>query len=41
MDIVQAAIKYALLRRAVTFDAIRHLLLCRVERRTARLDMSI
>ena len=41
MDIVQAAIKDALLRRAVSFDAICHLMLCRVERRPARLDMSI
>jgi len=41
MDIVQAAIKDALLRRAISFDAIRHLVLCRVERRPARLNMSI
>jgi hypothetical protein len=37
MGIVQAAIKDALLRRAISFDAIRHLVLCRVERRPARL----
>jgi len=41
MEIVHAAIKDALLRRAISFDAIRHLVLCRVERRPARLDMSI
>ena len=41
MEIVHAAIKDALLRRAISFDAIRHLVLCRVDRRPARLDMSI
>jgi len=41
MEAVHAAIKDALLRRAISFDAIRHLVLCRVERRPARLDMSI
>ena len=41
MEIVHAAIKDALMRRAISFDAIRHLVLCRVERRPARLDMSI
>ena len=41
MEIVHAAIKDALLRRAISFDAIRHLVLCRVERRPARLDLSI
>ena len=41
MEIVHAAIKDALLRRALSFDAIRHLVLCRVERRPARLDMSL
>ena len=41
MEVVHAAIKDALLRRAISFDAIRHLVLCRVEQRPARLDMSI
>ena len=41
MEVVHAAIKDALLRRAISFDAIRHLVLCRVERRPARLNMSI
>jgi len=39
MENVHAAIKDALLRRAISFDAIRHLVLCRVELRPARLDM--
>ncbi len=33
MEVVHAAIKGALLRRAISFDAIRHLVLCRVGRR--------
>jgi hypothetical protein len=41
MEIVHGAIKDALLRRAISFDAVRHLVLCRVERRPARLDLSI
>ena len=39
MEIVHAAIKDALLRRTSSFDAIRHLVLCRVEQRPARLGM--
>lgn len=35
------AIKDALIRRAISFDVIRHLVLCRVERRPARLDMTV
>jgi len=41
MEVVHVAIKDALLRRAISYDAIRHLVLCGVERRPARLDMSI
>lgn len=41
IEIVHAAIKDALLRRAISFDAIGHLVLCCVERRPTRLDMSI
>lgn len=41
MEIVHGAIKDALLRRAISFDAIRHLVLCRVEHRPAWLDLSI
>lgn len=41
MEYVHGAIKDALLRRALSFDAIRHLVLCRVERRPARLDLSV
>ena len=39
MEMVHGAVKEALRRRAISFDAIRHLVLCRVERRPARLDM--
>lgn len=41
IETVHAAVKDGLLRRAVSFDAIRHLVLCRVERRPARLDMTV
>ena len=41
MTHLHEAIKDALIRRAISFDAIRHLVLCRVERRPARLDMTI
>jgi len=41
METVHGAIKDALLRRAISFDAIRHLVLCRVQRRPDRLDMSL
>ena len=38
---VAAAVRDALQRGAVGFDAIKHLLLCRIERRPPRLDMAI
>ncbi|AUQ74086.1 transposase [Phaeobacter piscinae] len=41
LDMLHAAIKDALQIRAVSFDAIKHLLLCRVERRPPRLDLDI
>lgn len=40
MQIVHRALREALRRRAISFDAIRHLVLCQVERRPPRLDMS-
>ena len=38
---VTAAVRDAIVRGAVGFDAIKHLLLCRVERRPPRLDMAV
>ena len=40
-EILHLAIKDALQMRAVSFDAIKHLLLCRVERRPPRLDLDV
>ena len=37
---VTAAVRDALARAAVGFDAVKHLLLCRIERRPPRLDMT-
>ena len=39
MDHVHAAIKQALDLGAIGYDAVKHLVLCRVERRPARLDL--
>jgi hypothetical protein len=36
---VTQAIEDALLLGTISFDAVRHLLLCRIERRPPRLDM--
>jgi transposase len=41
IDDVAAAVRDAIQRGAVGFDAIKHLVLCRVERRPPRLDMTI
>src|SRR5882757_3636507 len=38
---VAAAVREAIARGAVGFDAIKHLVLCRIERRPPRLDMAI
>jgi hypothetical protein len=38
---LHAAVKQALDMGAIGFDAVKHLLLCRVERRPPRLDMEI
>jgi len=38
---VAAAVRDAVQRGAVGFDAIKHLVLCRIERRPARLDMTV
>ncbi|KPU84412.1 transposase, partial [Marinosulfonomonas sp. PRT-SC04] len=41
MEDLHAAIKTALHKRAISFDAVKHLVLCRVERRPARLDLDV
>jgi len=38
---VEAGIKSALDRGTISFDAIKHLVLCRIERRPPRLDMTV
>ena len=38
---VAAAVRDAIARGAVGIDAIKHLVLCRIERRPPRLDMAI
>jgi transposase len=40
-DDVAASVRDAIARGAIGFDAVKHLVLCRVERRPPRLDMSI
>lgn len=41
LEVLHLAVKDALQMRAVSFDAIKHLLLCRVERRPPRLDLDV
>jgi hypothetical protein len=41
IDDVTAAVSDAIARGAIGFDAIKHLALCRIERRPPRLDMTI
>ncbi len=41
IDDVAAAVRDAIERGAVGFDAVKHLVLCRIERRPPRLDMTI
>ena len=41
MDELHGAIKDALHKRAISFDAVKHLVLCRVERRPPRLDLDV
>ena len=38
---VTAAIKQALALGAIGFDAVKHLVLCRIERRPPRLDLDV
>ena len=41
IDDVAAAVGDAIVRGAVGFDAVKHLVLCRIERRPPRLGMTI
>jgi len=41
IDDVAAGVRDAVVRGAVGFDAVKHLVLCRIERRPPRLDMTI
>nr|WP_319567042.1 IS21 family transposase [Cohaesibacter marisflavi] len=41
MDDLQAAVKQALKLGAIGFDAVKHLVLCQVEKRPARLDLDV
>ena len=41
IDDVAACVRDAIARGAVGFDAVKHLVLCRIERRPPRLDMTI
>jgi hypothetical protein len=41
MDHVQGAVKQALDLGAIGYDAVKHLILCRIERRPPRLDLDI
>jgi hypothetical protein len=40
-DEVAAAVRDAITRGAIGFDAVKHLVLCRIERRPPRLDMTV
>ena len=41
IDDVAAAVRDAIARGAIGFDAVKHLVLCRIERRPPRLDMTV
>ena len=38
---VTAAVRDAIARGAIGFDAVKHLVLCRIERRPPRLDLTV
>jgi hypothetical protein len=40
LEEVAAAVEHALRLRTISFDAVRHLVLCRIERRPPRLDLA-
>jgi transposase len=41
LDEVAGAVRDAIARGAISFDAVKHLILCRIERRPPRLDMTV
>ena len=41
IDEVAAAVRDAIARGALGFDAVKHLVLCRIERRPPRLDLGV
>jgi hypothetical protein len=41
MEEVHAAVRTALQMGAISFDAVKHLVLCRVERRPPRFDLDV
>ena len=41
IDDVASGVRDAIARGAIGFDAVKHLVLCRIERRPPRLDMTI
>jgi hypothetical protein len=41
LDDVTAAVRAAIARGVISFDAVKHLVLCRIERRPPRLDLKI
>ncbi|PRY19229.1 hypothetical protein CLV78_1261 [Aliiruegeria haliotis] len=41
MEEVHAAVKTALQMGTISFDAVKHLVLCRIERRPPRLDLDV
>jgi hypothetical protein len=41
IDDVAAGVRDAIDRGVIGFDAVKHLMLCRIERRPPRLDMSV
>ncbi len=41
LENVAAGVRDAIERGVIGFDAVKHLVLCRIERRPARLDMTV
>jgi hypothetical protein len=41
LEVVAAGVREAIDRGAIGFDAVKHLVLCRLERRPPRLDLTV
>jgi hypothetical protein len=41
LEDVRAGVREAIARRVISFDAVKHLVLCRIERRPPRLNLEI